>query len=237
MKKSERRMRSTRLLLVTVSSLLLLAASGIVDGYLTHRWSGSESLELAAAALDNLPKTIGEWGSEELEITQQVLTVAGATGYAKRMYQNRETGEWIVVTLLCGEHGPISLHPPTVCFTGAGWRAEGKEQIVKYSPTKDAKATTWQAGFLKREDFEEQNIVADWSWNNGTGWRASNNPRYEFAGSPFLIKLYVISDADLTQENAKDRRDQFVKSLLAEIDRTVFDTLSSIDNQDGKSEL
>jgi len=237
MKKSEIKKRSHRLLLIGFSSFLLLVAGGIVDGYISHRWVGSDSLEQASSVIRQLPEKIGEWESKNLEISDRILTVAGATGYSKRLYYNEQTGDWISVTLLCGPHGPISLHPPTVCFTGAGWNLTHPKKTVRYSPRENVTAATWQAGFRRQEEFEEQEIVADWSWNDGTGWKASKNPRYEFAGSPYLFKLYIVSDVALTTDETIARRDQFVNALLNELDRTVFSSLSPIDTQDGSAQL
>lgn len=226
-----------RRLIISGFSLLLIVAVGILEGKISHRWGPSNDLKLASTAVETLPETIGDWESEKLEIEEQTLTLAGATGHLKRIYRNPETGEWHVVTLLCGKHGPISLHAPTLCFTGSGWRAAGPEKVVEYSPREGMVAQAWQVAFDRREDFKEEHIMVDWTWNDGSGWRATDNARFEYAGAPYLFKLYVVSDGDQIGGEGKARRDQFVKSLLKELDRTVFDSLTSTNTQDGAEEL
>ena len=217
-------------ILIPFCGLVLIIAAGIADGVITNRWDRSGSLQQVSKLLSDLPKKIGEWESIELEIPPQQLVIAGATGSVARQYTHTKTGASIQVTLLCGPHGPISLHPPTVCFTGAGWTQKTPEQKQEFQKTEDSQHTFWECRFTRENDLREQVILTDWAWSDGSGWVASDNPRFEYASSPFLIKLYITSEASLADGEARAQRDQFVNLLLDEIERTITDPIAAITN-------
>lgn len=211
--------------ILPIVMFLLLIGGGVVDGFITHRWSPSDELERATAALENVPATIGEWDSTEIELDERSMRVAAATGALKRTYTNRDTNDWISVTVMCGPHGPISLHPPTVCFVGAGWELDSDAETADVPFQQDSTCEFWQADFSKSESQQQQTIVTNWGWNNGSGWKASANPRFEYAGSPYLFKLYFTSTAHLATGEKKAVRDEFMRQFLNEFERTVIDTL------------
>jgi hypothetical protein len=206
---------------------LVLIGGGVVNGFITHRWSPSDELQRAADAIQNVPVTIGEWEGEDAEIDERTMRVAAATGAFKRTYKHRETNDWISVTVMCGPHGPISLHPPTVCFTGAGWDLESDPETADVAFGQNSTCQFWQADFALSEKMQQQRIVTNWGWNNGNGWKASANPRFEYAGSPYLFKLYFTSPADFAAGEKKSLRDDFMRQFLDEFDRTVIDTLNN----------
>lgn len=209
---------------ILAATILLLLGAGVADGIITNRWAPSDELQRASAAIQNLPLEIGEWTGVDREIDERELKIAAATAFIQRTYTNQTTGDQIIVTCLCGPHGPISLHPPTVCFTGAGWRLTEQEKPENYDLDDQTTCRFWQARFTRRNQLQEEEIVTDWSWNNGEGWKASTNPRFEYAGSPFLYKLYFTSPARLANEQSKSLRDDFVKMFLSEFDRTVLES-------------
>ena len=49
------------------------------------------------------------------------------TGYLLRTYTHRISGETFQVLLVCGKPGPTSLHPPDVCYQGAGYGTDAQE--------------------------------------------------------------------------------------------------------------
>ena len=49
------------------------------------------------------------------------LDMAGAKGWWVRRFTNERTGTSVLVILLCGRAGPLSVHKPETCYTGAGY--------------------------------------------------------------------------------------------------------------------
>src|SRR5262245_44831048 len=94
----------------------VLLASGVLHGLWSGRWQFSDEASKATERLEQVSLAIGDWDGDEHEIDSRQIRAAGATGYLSRRYVNRQTGEVIWCTVLCGPPGPIAVHPPDVCF-------------------------------------------------------------------------------------------------------------------------
>lgn len=203
----------------------MILVVGLVDGYQTNRWGENPSLVEAANALDQLPEELGEWKSSPAEIPEQALKISGASNYLSRQYWHEDTDVRFQVTLLVGDHGPISLHPPTVCFTGAGWQQLTEPVAASYAVQNDKPESFWSCQFQKNLDFGQQTILTEWSWSQGQTWQASDNPRFDHAGAPYLFKLYVTRTVQGDAGSDHQLHESFVKALLQQIEETVFSTL------------
>lgn len=171
--------------------IALVVVSGVVYGLQTDRWTADTRLQDAAARLKQVPRTIGLWESREVEIPEQQLQIAGAVGHVARVYR-RPDGTQVQVMLLCGDHGPISLHPPTVCFTSSGWALKGELQRQDAKSETGERLGRFQVGeFRKRTPTGNQRMRTWWAWNADGRWDAPDNPRMTYAGSGHLYKLYV----------------------------------------------
>ncbi|MFQ5731049.1 MAG: exosortase-associated EpsI family protein [Planctomycetaceae bacterium] len=181
-----------RIWLPGVASCLVLLIGGVAHGLLTHRWTESTELREAAARLQSIPTTIGDWESSELTIPATQLKQAGAVGHVHRVYRNRKTDEVVNVMLLCGHPGPISVHPPTVCFTGAGWQLQdGPSQTTIHDREAKSIGRFHTALFQRTTPTGDVRMQTVWSWNAGGKWEVPDHPRFEFAGAGHLYKLYV----------------------------------------------
>ncbi|MBD3676017.1 MAG: exosortase-associated EpsI family protein [Planctomycetaceae bacterium] len=218
---------TTRQVMIWLLSASLILVVGLVDGYQTNRWGRNQSLVQAGQALEQLPPELGDWKSKSLEISEQALRIAGATNYVSRLYTNKKSDVKLQVTLLVGDHGPISLHPPTVCFTGAGWRQLTEPIASSYSAEDESPESFWKCQFQRDQDFGQQTIVTEWSWSEGQSWQANENPRFEHAGAPYLFKLYVTRTIPPGEDSESQLHESFVKLLLEQIKETVFSTLSA----------
>src|SRR5690348_2531079 len=110
----------------TIAQLVALAvvvASGVAHGLWTGRWGQPHQLEPAVARLGRVPAAVGDWEGRELPLNRQTLAVAEVAGHVSRRYQNSRTGESVLMLLVCGRPGPISVHTPDVCYEGAGYAA------------------------------------------------------------------------------------------------------------------
>lgn len=198
--------------IVGYAAVALIVLAGVVDGMWTGRWTTDERLERAAVKVNDIPRELPGWTCTDQEMSAEQLAIAEAMSYSARHCLNTKTHNSISFMLLCGRHGPISVHPPTVCFTGAGWRAESEEQVVSIT---DRSGTVlgkfWQTDFTKSEDGLPTRLRTYWGWSDGTTWEAPDFPRTRFAGSPFLYKLYFT--AKIPADKTADEDDTTIESI------------------------
>src|SRR5258708_4157538 len=118
--------------LILAAGLFIVVASGAAYGVWTQRWQKSADLEVRAAKLKELPDDLGRWKSEPAEVESDALAMAGAEGWWVRRFTDERTGTSLLVILLCGRPGPLSVHPPDACYGGAGYALEAPP--IKYTP-------------------------------------------------------------------------------------------------------
>jgi hypothetical protein len=197
---------------------LILAVSGLVHGLWTDRWGASAAVEVATSRLNAVPLQIGDWQGEPLDLDARQLSVAEATGHLGRRYVERGSGREVNVVLLCGRSGPLSVHQPDVCYTGAGYQLSGGTE--KWSAPPDASGNRydlWVARFT-RPGHDAVPLRVFWAWSAEGDWRASEQPRLTFGGRSALYKLYVIhrmARPDETIDEGAGRA--FMQVLLPEL--------------------
>ncbi len=210
-----------------IIGMLLIVGSGIVHGMWTGRWESAEALTLAASAVDRVPKTIGDWETvRETEVSDEEKKLAELAGSIARQYRNRRTGDVVSLLLMCGKPGPISVHPPTACYTGLGYQQVGATRTYRCSSGEgDALARhefqTAQFASPKRGDSMQPRIY--WSWSKNGVWNVPDNPRLSFAGAPALFKVYVAFESpDITKSKEKTPPERFLEELLPVLRESVF---------------
>lgn len=210
-----------RRILVSLISLGILVASGLVQGIHTDRWGRPGAVETAAARLRGVPVTVGDWSSREVPIGDRQLGKAGAVGSLSRRYVNRDTGEAVNVMILCGRSGPISVHPPTVCLTGAGWVLATAPQ--RYMPGDEGSSALgeFQVADFEKESAAGRRMRTYWAWTATGTWRAPDTPRLEFARREYLYKMYVLAPVRASgrdsPEPGEDAAARFMRAFLPEV--------------------
>jgi hypothetical protein len=207
-----------------VTALAILIPCGILHGLWTDRWVLSEEPGTSAAKLSGLPLTIGEWDGREIEIDSQERAMKKIAGYLVRRYENRLNGSAVSVLLVCGRPGPVSVHPPDVCYAGSGYElAAPPLRCSVPSGSASQPAEFWAASFLKQESAVPVQLHIFWAWSATGVWKAPDNPRLAFAGSPVLYKLYVLREG--TSDGVPLEDDpckEFIQRLLPELVKTLF---------------
>lgn len=202
----------------------LIAASGLLHAVQTGAWGGAERRSQAVLRLANVPLNLGDWRGGELPIERRQIEAAGADGVLSRTYV-KPPGAGIGVMLLCGPHGPISVHPPTVCFTSAGFRQSSPaERHVVLDDEHRELGVFWVADFDKTADGVPVRIRTYWAWSDGGVWSAPEHARLTYAGDAVLYKLYATRVVG-PDESASDRfetTDQLLRQFLPAISRTAF---------------
>ena len=180
---------------VPVLFLAATLAAAVVQGRASGRWTPLPPLDPYIAALAAVPAQIGEWqGTDTVLDDPDSLKRGGIDGYLSRRYRDRRTGDEMVVLVVCGRPGPISVHTPDVCYRGAGFTAVGEAARADY-PLADRKLTLWNLRFHPPASRAgDADLEIRWGWLAGQGVEAPVNPRIAYAGSPALYKLYVIQE-------------------------------------------
>lgn len=224
-----------RLNFLVLSASLLIASGGIVQGLMTHRWIPNTAVIDAARQLEKIPQEFGDWSSVDLSLTDTELTIGGIAGYIKREYTHRHTGAKVTLLLVTGAAGPISLHPPTVCFSGQGFDVHGHESgfAVSHSgiDTKQSHHAFRYADFSNSAVSDPSLIRVYWAWSPDGCWQVPDRPRIAFAGCSALYKMYV-SERWLPEVNGHDTGtgELFLESALPEITRIISESASGPEN-------
>ncbi len=208
--------------LTFAAGLTIVIASGFVYGAWTQRWQASTALETAVAALNALPEQVGPWKAAPAELDKDALDMAGAKGWWVRRFTNGRTGASVMVILLCGRAGPMSVHKPETCYTGAGFSLTASPvRTAIHVVGEDAPAEFW-TGVFKKPEAGGQHLRIFWSWFDGRAWRAAENPRWSFAQLPALYKLYIIRETSGRPERFdKDPAAELLRGLLPDLTRTL----------------
>lgn len=208
-----------------LAALVIIVASGAVQGFWTGRWSVSRDLERRVAELKNVPQKIGDWEGTENPLDPRVLREAGIAGSVSRHYRNRRTGDAVSLLLVCGRPGPISVHTPEICFRGTGFEPSGETKRVSAGSGSSSVDDLWAAEFTKPGTVLPQRLRILYSWNANGTWKASQNPRWDFGGFPALYKLYVVQELPAgvrDQSSEEDLGLDFVHALLPLLSKTLF---------------
>jgi exosortase len=206
-------------------AIAILLVSGIAHGRWTNRWVTSRELDEALARLDHVPSTIGDWQSRAEAIEPRALSSAGLEGGNLRRYRNTRTGVVIDLLVVCGRPGPVSVHTPDICYSGAGYEAAqpsgGSTTVHLGPPTATGEFSI--ADFEKPGTFPREALRIYWSWSARGDWTVPANPRMAFAARPFLYKLYLIlpGNGDFGQPG-NDAISRFARALLPELRTALF---------------
>ncbi|HVS37520.1 MAG TPA: exosortase-associated EpsI family protein [Gemmataceae bacterium] len=208
-----------KLALTFTAGLAVVIASGLAYGAWTQRWRKSASLEARAAKLHELPEEFGPWRGQAADLDPDALAMAGAEGWWVRRFTDERSGATLLAIILCGRPGPLSVHKPESCYGAAGYELQGPAS--KYTPSGVKSAEVW-TGKFKESQTGGRELRIFWSWYGDAGWRAADNPRWDFARLPALYKLYVVRETGgragrLDDDPAAD----FLRRLLPEATRVL----------------
>jgi hypothetical protein len=217
------------------ASLALLAA-GLVHGFWTDRWATSTALNGPVARLADVPMQIGDWEGSEIEV-KAGSAGPGVPGCIQRTYVNRKGGGSVVLALVNGRPGPVSIHTPDACYGASGYKVGTKSQVRL--DTNGSPAQFWKADAVKTNTTSEQRLRIYWGWNGGDGWQAPADARQAFPRHrvSVLHKLYVLRDLNASagvaasssgslqgrDPNGREPCEAFLEELLPVLQRTLLE--------------
>ena len=202
-------------------ALALLAASGVMQLVLAK---DSDQLDVAVARIQDVPRVIGDWNSQEDAPDVAAFAQAGAKGYWMRTYSNERSRAQILVILMCGRAGKMAIHTPEVCYSGAGYQLSDPPVVhhVK-SDLNEEFGQFWTAPFTKKAGAQ-RSLRRYWAWNSRGKWEAPVTPRLHFRGEPMLYKLYLSRNVGLESRAAgqADPTAEFLRELMPVLNKTLF---------------
>jgi hypothetical protein len=208
--------------IITVSAGVLLAASGVVHGLWTDRWTADpEELKIAAERLRDVPRTIGAWEGTDIEMNTDPRM--GLSGVLARRYVHQQNGKVVTIYLACARPGPACVHTPVACYTADGYDEAESPRRIRVAVGAGAPAEFWTARFLRQRPDGQTHLRIFWAWHAADGWKVADNPRIAFAGESVLHKLYVIRELVNPNEPAEgDVCVEFIQALLPALEERLF---------------
>ena len=198
--------------------LLLTAASGLIHGRLTDRWGVSADVVAAAEKLLRLPDRLGDWELKHSEeLGEGVAKQLQASGAVVRTYQNLRTGETVNVVIILGASGPLSVHPPEVCFAGANFQQLSAAEVTDVKDS-SGRAHRFRTVRFLTSGVEAVKVRVYYAWNTGSGWTVPDNPRLTLARYPYAYKLELMATVIETVEGSTDAGTAFLEQCLPLID-------------------
>ena len=197
-------------LIVKFAIFSLILASGVVHGRFSGRWADAAGRPDFAELLDAIPESIGGWSLVgEVEPEENVISILQCDGYLHRNYVNKKTGSHVGMAIVVGPSGPTAVHTPEICYSSQDFNISGKRSVA------ELEANTFWVTNLHRKNVHRSPFRVYYAWSDGEQWVASENPRIEFGGLPYLFKIQVASDIRAVDE-ARDPILDFLASFQNE---------------------
>jgi hypothetical protein len=226
--------------LPVVVALGVILGAGAVQGVWINRWGSPFDQARIAATLRAVPTSLGdgEWeavptlmeGGDAAGVDRPLdavsLQIGRIDAYLSRVYKSRSTGAEVAILLVCGQPGPISLHPPTICFTSAGAVQTASVDAGSFAYGAEGEALKYFTTDFARPDGAHEETRVLWSWKGSGPWLAPSMPRWSFGSEALLGKLYVVRNA-AKLEPVRDGQavdastGELLKLLLPELDKAM----------------
>jgi hypothetical protein len=203
-----------------VAALGMLLLSGVLYHVLAR---DSDQLDIAAERVALVPMVVGAWQGTEEQGDAASFEQAGAKRYWMRQYVHAGSKETILVILMCGRAGKMSVHTPEVCYRGAGYEL-GEDPTPCLINGKSTNLGSFWTSLFTKKSVPPTNLRLYWAWNARGEWEAAASPRWQFRGAPFLYKLYVSRDVGRQTGVAPsaDVTADFMREFLPVVDQTLF---------------
>ena len=209
--------------------ILLAVAALMATGAMCDLWAARsrdpEALRLAGSRLPRIPASIGGWRGTDSLLPSDALQVGGISHYVSRSYTRREGGPGVVMTVVCGPSGPISLHPPTACYVGNGYALLQEPRTQSFDSPTGARHELMVAEFGPQGGSPGTRVRIAWGWGTDGRWASPESPRLTFAGEPALYKLYVVEE--LADVHAPSAVAEFLRESLPVIEDALAASVSA----------
>jgi hypothetical protein len=199
-----------------------VVVSGAASGLHNGRWGSSRALQDAAARVDQVPLSLGaNWDVQPEKLPERAVVIADLEGYTSRRYLQRRTGAMVSVLVVCGRPGPISVHSPDICYAGQGFVESGRAR--SYTPPSNPSCQFQVLDFRKSNVANPTLLRVFLSWGSRGEWSVPAQPRFAFAGRPYLYKLYVVQELNKANEPIEGSpAAKLIEELMPQLQETLF---------------
>jgi hypothetical protein len=192
-------------ILICVVAIGLTFTSSLLHGRWTNRWGKPVARADAEKVFEALPREFGHWRLVESEsLPASALGILQCSGESQGVYENQETGERVLFTLLLGPPGPMSVHTPEICYGSIDHVPLADRLRITIDESK-GNDTAWMVQFHDAHELQGNITRVYYSWNDATNWSAVEEPRVQFGGKPYLFKLQLL--VRLPEEAASESQD------------------------------
>lgn len=144
-------------------------------------------IELPKCDFD-LAASMGRWKmQEQRDLHPGDLAVLQASDYWQRVYQNEETKQAVVATVIAGQAGALASHLPEACYARTDfcslsdatvWTVPGRDDRFRFQT-------------LVPRNLDQPAVTIAYAWNDGIQWVAPDYPRIRLAGHATLQRLLI----------------------------------------------
>lgn len=213
-------MNKKRTLLLSLGIAATLA-SGWLHGHLNQRWGVDTQLESAAAKLQTLPKSFGDWHeSSNKELSKTAVDMLQCAGYINKIYVNQQTNEQISVVVMVGPGSTMAIHTPEICYSGRNFSMVGEKRQSEIFDATQNKHEFWLVDFTMN-DTQARELRIHYGWSDGDTWQAPNRPRLAFAGKRILYKIQIAEYVTTLQKQLDDRAERFLGEFLSALHEKI----------------
>jgi hypothetical protein len=225
-------MRVVKLLFVLATVVAATICNELFVAQRAFHAQREQMLMAAAAQLDQVPKTVGDWQLEaEDRLSQLAIETLECRGHVSRTYQNQKTGRKVNLVMLVGPSGPLVAHRPEICMDGHGFRLVGGPMRVEFAqdgqPGHELFQTTFATGKADRQ------VQVYYGWARGDRYEAPEYPRLTLGREPILHKIQVSCslDSKVSRDEGRDAAQQFVNDLLPVISSLSTSQVTPVSGQ------
>jgi hypothetical protein len=192
-----------------VLAVVAICALTVIEGVISDRWTDvNREATYAAALLDEIPNTIGDWVGQDELVDDDTQRVAGAEGFVSRTYVNSKTDQRVGVWLIVGHARDTAEHTPDVCYPASGFNLRDAKEAFPIAIEGQPAMKLWTGMFVAERGPAKVSQRVFWTWLRPTtesskGWEApGGNPRWYYGSARALYKMYFTTYAKEPTEAA-----------------------------------
>ena len=173
-----------------------------------------------------IPEKFGDWkrvGTEKIPDYAVIELKIKDSEYW--LYENTKTQARVNVSILVGPTGRLGVHTPEVCLSDNDYvLREGRVETTFKTMLpngQEANHAFWRVAFDEARQPGIKRLIY-YAMGTGNVWYATNDPRYDLAQYPFMLKMQAETVTFDSEKEGKDAVYEFLTAFLPEVAK-VFD--------------
>jgi EpsI family protein len=210
-----------------VAIVILAVAAGAMELYYRYLVDlGVGKAVPLAQELKTIPKTLGRWTGQDVEMDPYIRIKTGAQDLLRRnYYRGKEEPVQLYVAYFGGVRG-TAPHHPDVCMPGQGWRRAANEIVTVKVPGFGGEPLRVHKDIFEKESMRQ--MVIWWEYVHGKNVASRLMQRLQWALPSFLggkrgsvLQVQILLTVESSSEAAWDRAIYFMDDLGPYIKRVL----------------